>query len=75
MKHGARRGEWEAEDSNGKLREAVGKKLDGAWTTTHLWVFENVDGERRHTRRVHVVDKDGRELDVRMVDDFDGNRP
>ena len=63
-------GDWLEEDSNGKLIQATGKKLDGAWTATHLWGFEQVSGQRRHTRRVEVVDKDGKELRVRMVYDF-----
>jgi hypothetical protein len=66
-------GDWDKEDSNGKLIQAEGKKPDDAWMATHFWGFEEVDGKRRHTRRVKVVDKDGKELKVRMVYDFDGD--
>lgn len=65
-------GEWIGGDSEGKLIQAVGKKPDDAWTATHIWGFEQVGGERRHTRRVHVVSKEGEEIDVRMVYDFVG---
>jgi hypothetical protein len=71
-KASGRSGDWQDADSEGKLIEAVGKKPDGAWTATHLWGFEDVGGERRHTRRVHVVDKHGNELNVRMIYDFQG---
>lgn len=71
MENGAE-GEWLAGDSDGKLIQAVGKKPDDAWVATHLWGFENVDGARRHTRRVEVVGKDGEQVKVRMVYDFVG---
>lgn len=66
-------GDWLKDDSDGKLIQAVGKKPDDAWTATHLWGFEEVGGSRRHTRRVKVVSKEGEELVVRMVYDFEGN--
>lgn len=69
-KNAGAEGDWPEQDSNGKLIQATGKKPDGAWTATHLWGFEQVSGQRRHTRRVKVVDKDGKELSVRMVYDF-----
>ena len=64
-------GDWIKDDSEGKLIQAIGKKPDGAWTATHLWGFEEVSDQRRHTRRVKVVDKEGKELKVRMVYDYD----
>jgi hypothetical protein len=66
-------GGWPADDSEGKLIQAVGKKPNGAWKATHLWGFEEVDGTRRHTRRIRIVSKDGEEIIVRMVYDFEGN--
>jgi hypothetical protein len=65
-------GEWIEGDSNGKLIEAEGKKENGEWEAHHLWGFEMVDGERHHTRQVHVKNKKGEELRVRMVYDFVG---
>ena len=65
-------GDWKEDDSGGKLIQAVGKKPDDTWTATHLWGFENIDGARRHTRRVKVSSSDGKELKVRMVYDFKG---
>jgi hypothetical protein len=64
-------GEWIEGDSEGKLIHAEGKK-QGEWEASHLWGFEMVDGERRHTRRVRVSNEKGEELRVRMVYDFVG---
>jgi hypothetical protein len=64
-------GEWIEGDSEGKLIHAEGRK-EGEWEASHLWGFEVVDGERRHTRRVRVSNKKGEELRVRMVYDFVG---
>jgi hypothetical protein len=65
-------GEWIEGDSDGKLIQAEGKKPDGEWEAAHLWGFEIVDGERRHTRRVLVKNNKGDELKVRMVYDYVG---
>ena len=65
-------GDWIEGDSEGKLIQAEGKKPDGEWEAAHLWGFEIVDGERRHTRRVLVKNNKGDELMVRMVYDFVG---
>lgn len=65
-------GEWIEGDSEGMLVEAEGKSGDGKWHAHHLWGFEMVDGERRHTRRVYVKNSDGEEIRVRMVYDFEG---
>jgi len=65
-------GEWITDDSGGKLINAVGKKPDDAWTATHYWGFEEVDGARRHTRRVTVKTKKGQSVVVRMVYDYEG---
>ncbi|USP74666.1 lccl domain-containing protein [Curvularia clavata] len=63
-------GEWlEGGEGDGKLIHAEGKKED-EWEASHLWGFEVVDGERRHTRRVRVRNSKGEELRVRMVYDF-----
>ncbi|EAT79134.1 hypothetical protein HBH56_074700 [Parastagonospora nodorum] len=67
---GAGGGGWIEGDSSGKLVEAQGKKESGQWEAHHLWGFEIVDGERRHTRRVYVKNNEGEELRVRMVYDF-----
>jgi len=64
--------EWIEGDSEGKLVQAEGKKPDGEWQAAHLWGFEMVDGERRHTRRVQVKNTKGEELRVRMVYDYIG---
>ena len=65
-------GDWKIDDSDGKLVQAEGNQADGAWKATHFWGFEEVGGARRHTRRVKMTGKDGKELKVRMVYDYDG---
>lgn len=62
---------WVEGDSEGSLIEAEGKK-EGEWEARHLWGFEVVDGERKHTRRVWVRKKEGEEIRVRMVYDWVG---
>lgn len=64
--------DWIEGDGDGKLVHAEGKKENGEWHASHLWGFEVVEGERRHTRRVLVGNKEGEELRVRMVYDFVG---
>ena len=65
-------GDWKNDDSDGKLVQAEGNAADGAWKATHLWGFEEVGVGRRYTRRVKMTGKDGKELKVRMVYDYDG---
>jgi hypothetical protein len=64
-------GEWIAEDSEGKLIHAEGRK-ESEWESSHLWGFEVVDGERRHTRRARVSNEKDEELRVKMAYDFMG---
>jgi hypothetical protein len=59
-------------DSEDMLIQTVGKKPDDAWIATLLWGFEEVYGERKHTRRVKVTGNDGQEINVRMVYDPEG---
>jgi hypothetical protein len=63
--------EWLESEGDGKLVHAEGSK-EGEWEASHLWGFEIVEGERRHTRRVRVRNSKGEELRVRMVYDFVG---
>ncbi|KAJ4987912.1 hypothetical protein SVAN01_06642 [Stagonosporopsis vannaccii] len=65
-------GEWIEGDSEGMLVQAEGRKPGGEWEAAHLWGFEIVEGERRHTRRVLVKNNKGEELRVRMVYDYVG---
>ena len=71
-KEDAPAGEWDDSD-DGLLMQAEGNKPDDEWCGTHYWGFERVDGERRHTRRIFMVNNKTKEkLAVRMVYDFDG---
>jgi hypothetical protein len=54
------------------LIEIEEMREDGGWVASHLWGFEKVDGERRHSRRVYEKNMKGEELRVRMVYDFVG---
>ena len=65
-------GAWIEGDSDGKLIHAEGKASDGKWEAQHLWGFETVEGERKHTRRAWVRNNEGKELRVKMVYDFEG---
>ncbi|KAF2035061.1 hypothetical protein EK21DRAFT_96858 [Setomelanomma holmii] len=69
---GADNAPWIEGDSEGQLIEAEGKREDVTLVARHLWGFEVVEGERRHTRRVYVKNDKGEELRVRMVYDFVG---
>lgn len=66
-------GTWLEGDSEDVLIQAVGKKPEDAWEATHLWGFEEIDGERKHTRRVKVTRQDGETINVRMIYDYDGD--
>jgi hypothetical protein len=65
-------GDWIEGDSEEKLIQAEGKKPNGEWEAAHLWGFEIVNGERRHTRRVLVKNNKDEKLKVRMVYDYVG---
>ncbi|KIW15424.1 hypothetical protein PV08_05470 [Exophiala spinifera] len=48
------------------------KSVDGGnWIAEQIWGFEEVDGQRRYTRRV-LVWKDGKEQRARLVYDYKG---
>jgi hypothetical protein len=63
---------WVKGGGPSKLVQAEGGSLDGEWEAWHLWGFEKVDEERKHTRRVWVKNSKGEELRVRMVYDWVG---
>ncbi|KAL1595201.1 hypothetical protein SLS60_009889 [Paraconiothyrium brasiliense] len=64
--------EWLEGDSERKIIHAQGKAANGKWEADHLWGFESVDGERKHTRRARVKNDQGQELKAKMVYDFEG---
>jgi hypothetical protein len=58
---------WEANMTEFVMSSATSEK--GGWTACQVWGFENLNGERRHSR--HVVVKKGDEVKrARMVYDF-----
>lgn len=59
-------------DSEEMLIQAVGKKPDDVWIATHLWGFEEVYGESKHSCRVKVTGSDGQKIELWMVDDYEG---
>lgn len=65
-------GEWE--DDGGKVILAEGGKPDESWSASRIWGFEQVGGDRRYTQRVKVSGKDGEEVRVKMVYDFNGEQ-
>ena len=71
-KEEAPEGDWEDCDE-GLLMQAEGKKPDDEWGGTHYWGFEQVNGERRYTRRIYMINnKTNEKINVRMVYNFDG---
>ena len=52
---------------DGDLIEATGGDVDGNWRATHVWGFLEVQGERKHVRKVVVKGKKGEEIRVMMV--------
>ena len=65
-------GEWIGGDSEEKLVHAEGRAKDGKWEAKHLWRFERVEGETKHTRRVWVENEEAEEARVKMVYDLEG---
>jgi hypothetical protein len=55
---------------DGELIEATGGVVDGNWSATHIWGFLEVQGERKHVRKVVVKGKKGKEVRVMMVYDW-----
>ena len=71
-KEEAPEGEWEDCDE-GLLVQVEGQVPSGVWGGTHYWGFEDVEGQRKYTRRVYLFnDEKGEKMSVRMVYDFDG---
>ncbi|ETN39123.1 uncharacterized protein HMPREF1541_05346 [Cyphellophora europaea CBS 101466] len=68
---GLKEGPWLRGDSEGRVIQAEGRK-EGEWEARHLWGFEEVGGERRHTRRVYVRNAQGEEWRGVMVYDWVG---
>ncbi|KAF7191173.1 hypothetical protein HII31_07533 [Pseudocercospora fuligena] len=63
-----KKGKWDGD----VLVQAEGNKSDGSWGGTHFGGFEEVGGERRHVRWIRIWTRDGEEVVMRMVYDFDG---
>ncbi|KAI4120204.1 MAG: hypothetical protein LQ338_007182 [Usnochroma carphineum] len=62
---------WEASD-DGKLILAEGGSTDGKWEAFRIWGFEEIGGERRYTQTVKVWNKEGEQVNGKMVYDFVG---
>jgi hypothetical protein len=58
----------------GALIEATGGDVDGHWRATHVRGFLEIQGHRKHVRKVVVKGKDGEEVRVMMVYDRDRQR-
>jgi hypothetical protein len=54
----------------GELIEATGGAVDGSWSATHIWGFSEMEGKRKHVRKVVVKAKNGKEVRVMMVYDW-----
>ena len=62
-------GQWEDSD-DGRLILAEGGKEDGQWEAFRIWGFEEIEGERRWVQSVKVWNKEGKELNGKMVYDL-----
>lgn len=47
-------------------------KAEAGWTAEQIWGFETIEGQRYHSRRIAVADKDGKYLIGRLVYDYQG---
>lgn len=56
----------------GQLIEATGGDVDGKWSATHVWGFLDVQGQRKHVRKVVVKGRNKEEVRVMMVYDWAG---
>jgi hypothetical protein len=56
---------WEGED----VVESYAESVDNGWTALQIWGFADVEGVRRHVRRV-VTKKGKDELKIRIVYDW-----
>ncbi|KAJ5917623.1 hypothetical protein N7466_011177 [Penicillium verhagenii] len=52
-------GDGEGGENAGLWIHTFDSREDGAWTMEQIWGFEMIDGERRHTRRFVVANKEG----------------
>lgn len=57
--------EWDSED----VLESFVESLDNGWTAWQIWGFADVEGVRRHVRRV-VTKKGKDEIKIRLVYDW-----
>ncbi|KAL8931921.1 MAG: hypothetical protein Q9216_007026 [Gyalolechia sp. 2 TL-2023] len=79
MRHGVTAGEGDDDDDgrdvdddddDGRVILAEGGSTDGKWDALRIWGFEEIEGERRYTQRVKVRNRDGEEVEGKMVYDF-----
>lgn len=57
-------------EGEGLWMQSVARNVDLGWTAEQIWGFEMVTGERRHTRRIAVVNAAGAYVLVRVVLSF-----
>jgi len=62
---------WSAESLNGDIIYSTVESIADTWTAITVWGFADVDGERKHVRRV-LGSKNGDELRIQLVYDYVG---
>jgi len=48
------------------------EKTTQSWKSDMVWGFEDIDGERRHTRRIRFTGSKGEDITARLVYDYAG---
>jgi len=52
--------------------EADKEKNSYSWKSNMVWGFEDINGERRYTRRIRFTGSDGEDIKARLVYDYSG---
>ncbi|RDW90312.1 uncharacterized protein DSM5745_02087 [Aspergillus mulundensis] len=65
-------GEEDDEATEEEVIEVIVHGTTGGWISHQIWAFEEIDGQRYHTRRARVT-KDEKVVTVRMVYDWQGH--
>ncbi|KAF1824487.1 uncharacterized protein K489DRAFT_378906 [Dissoconium aciculare CBS 342.82] len=63
--------EHTAEGDDAVILESYTESLADTWTATQIWGFAEVQGERRHVRRI-LAEKEGKTERIRLVYNYQG---
>lgn len=63
---------WRENDSEDGFIDTESKEYENARSAQPGWGFKDVEGVRRHTRQVKIINEAGERNQVRMISDFVG---